>query len=71
MILFFLKDLRTRQEVTETDRLELADYVDIVRDVLKLKKNLRICRRFYSLNKETLKASPNPIYIDVWSVRSN
>ena len=62
------EDLRSGQESVESGRLELDDYVDVVRDVLKMKKNLCVCRRFNTLNKDTLKAKTNPIYIDVWPV---
>jgi potassium/chloride transporter 9 len=43
-------------------------YVDIIRDVLKMRKNLCVCRRFGSLNKDALRAQTNPIFIDVWPV---
>ena len=49
-------------------RLELDDYVDVIRDVLKMKKNLCISRKINTLNKVALKASTTPIYIDVWPV---
>jgi len=58
------EELRNTNEYD--NRLLLDDYVDVIRDVLKLKKNLCICRQFNTLNKETLKASTTPIYIDVW-----
>lgn len=61
-----LIELRNTNEYD--NRLLLDDYVDVIRDVLKLKKNLCICRQFNTLNKETLKASTTPIYIDVWPV---
>ncbi len=59
------EDLRSENESPE-NRIDLDTYVDIVRDVLKLKKNLCICRRFNSLKKETLLSKTAPVYIDVW-----
>lgn len=44
----------------------MDQYVDLIRDVLKMKKNLCICRKFNTLNKESLRQKSNPIYIDVW-----
>lgn len=49
-------------------RLDLDDYVDIVRDILKMKKNLCICRQVNTLDKESLKTSISQIFIDVWPV---
>lgn len=49
-------------------RLDLDSYVDVIRDVLKLRKNLCICRKFESLNKEVIRQKTTPIYIDVWPV---
>ena len=63
---YAFSDLRNSNEV-ET-RLELDAYVDIVRDVLKMRKNLCVCRRFSSLNKDALRAKTSHIFIDVWPV---
>ena len=49
-------------------RLDLDSYVDIVRDVLKMRKNLCICRKFETLNKDAIRQKTTPIFIDVWPV---
>ena len=59
--------MRESNEQTES-RLELDDYVDIIRDVLKMKKNLCISRQLNLINKDSLKNKIEPIYIDVWPV---
>lgn len=56
--------------MVDGSRLDLDSYVDIVRDVLKMKKNLCLCRKFNSLNKDTLRQKSTPIYIDVWPVNN-
>lgn len=59
--------MRSSNEIAES-RLDLDAYIDLVRDVLKMKKNLCVGRRFNMLNKETLRQKTTPIYIDVWPV---
>lgn len=58
------------KKLRETDDLEnrivLDDYVDIIRDILKMKKNLVISRNLNSINKAEMKSKVEPIYIDVW-----
>ncbi len=49
-----------------SSRLDSDSYVDLIRDVLKMRKNLCICRRINTLNKDTLRSISNPIFIDVW-----
>lgn len=62
-----LPQFQTLREADDTDsRIELDVYVDIIRDVLKMKKNLVISRRLNLINKKELKAKTEPIYIDVW-----
>ncbi|KAK6619320.1 hypothetical protein RUM44_003702 [Polyplax serrata] len=55
-------------QMRELSKKELTvdDYVGIVSDVLKMKKNLCICRRFHNLKKIGSK-SPDT-YIDVWPI---
>ena len=53
---------------TGDSRLSMDEYVDTVRDVLKMKKNLCVCRSFNMLKKDVLAAKNTPIYIDVWPV---
>lgn len=57
-----------RDEDETYSRIELDVYVDIIRDILKMKKNLVISRRLNLINKKELKAKTEPIYIDVWPV---
>lgn len=61
------EELRAANDANE-NRLKQNAFVDIIRDVLKLKKNLCVCRRFNTLKKETLKIKTTPLYIDVWPV---
>ena len=54
----------------EPKRLDLEGYVELIRNTLKLKKNLCIARKFNILSKETLLAKGRgQFYIDVWPVR--
>lgn len=53
--------LRERQ-----DRLSVTEYVQILSDVLAVRKNLCICRHFHKLNMEEVEKSPHMKYIDVW-----
>jgi potassium/chloride transporter 9 len=62
------EELRAINDANE-NRLKQNTFVDIIRDVLKLKKNLCVCRRFNTLKKEALKIKTTPVYIDVWPVR--
>ena len=59
--------LRGQGEQTRA-RLDLEDYVDVIRDVLKMKKNLCLARRLNSLKKSHIRSKAGPIYIDVWPV---
>lgn len=61
------EELRNNNDIES--RLDMDAYVDIVRDVLKMRKNLCICRGFNNLNKDVIRAKTTPIYIDVWPVR--
>ncbi len=55
-----------RNTIDSEGRIELDVYVDIVRDILKIKKNLVISRNMHLINKNELKSKVNQIYIDVW-----
>lgn len=59
----FYLDLRNSND---ENRLDKDSYVDLIRDILKMKKNLCLCRQFNVLNKDNLRQKSNPIYIDVW-----
>ena len=58
-------ELRAPNDTTRP-RLSQDEYVDIIRDVLKMKKNLCISRRVNSIQKDVIKYKTEPIYIDVW-----
>ena len=62
-----LIELRVDNE-NNKDRLDPDSFVDIIRDVLKMKKNLCICRSLNTLKKDQIRAKTTPIYIDVWPV---
>lgn len=64
----YIKELRNSNDSMENQRLDLDSYVDIVRDILKMRKNLCICRKFESLNKEVIRQKTTPVFIDVWPV---
>jgi hypothetical protein len=65
---FAFEELRKEDE---PKGLTLDSYVEIVRNTLKLRKNLCIARRFNILNKqELLGKGRGQFYIDVWPVMS-
>ncbi|XP_043251303.1 solute carrier family 12 member 9 [Colletes gigas] len=48
--------------------LDPVQYVGMCSDVLKMKKNLCLCRNFHTLNKLQITKNSNLKYIDVWPV---
>ena len=48
--------------------LALEEYVGIICDVLRMKKNVCICRHFNRLDKTVLSKNSNIKYIDVWPI---
>ncbi|KRY55351.1 Solute carrier family 12 member 9, partial [Trichinella britovi] len=49
------------------DRLDRLDYVQLIRDVLRMNKNIVLARHFQSLDKEQLlSGSSEPRFVDVW-----
>ncbi|XP_076651264.1 solute carrier family 12 member 9 [Halictus rubicundus] len=48
--------------------LDSVQYVGMCSDVLKMKKNLCLCRNFHTLNKAQISKNLNLKYIDVWPV---
>ena len=58
-----------RQDGNEK-QFTLEEYVHMIRDTLKLNKNVCLCRHFHRLNKETVFASAarKKVFIDVWPV---
>lgn len=45
-----------------------TDYVRIIDDVLRMKKNICLCRHFHRLDKQMIAKSNHIRYIDVWPV---
>ncbi|KAG7210794.1 hypothetical protein KM043_012285 [Ampulex compressa] len=56
-----------RQSNTEKN-MEAAQYVGMCSDVLRMKKNLCLCRNFQLLDKTQITKNSNLKYIDVWPV---
>lgn len=48
--------------------LTASDYVTIISDVLRMKKNLCLCRHFHRMDKSLVLRSTNIKYIDVWPI---
>ncbi|XP_012289168.1 solute carrier family 12 member 9 isoform X2 [Orussus abietinus] len=57
--------LRRSGEEKSIDRIQ---YVGMCMDVLKMKKNLCLCRNFHLLDKSRINKNSNLKYIDVWPV---
>lgn len=48
--------------------LSTTDYVALVCDVLRMKKNVCLCRHFHRLDKQAVQRSNHVKYLDVWPV---
>lgn len=48
--------------------LTASDYVTIISDVLRMKKNLCLCRHFHRMDKSLVLRSSHIKYIDVWPI---
>ncbi|KAL3862127.1 hypothetical protein ACJMK2_008117 [Sinanodonta woodiana] len=55
---------------TEMDPKSITgeEYVQMVKDTLKLQKNICLCRNFHQLDRNVIFQSQNKLYIDVWPV---
>ncbi|XP_050307192.1 solute carrier family 12 member 9 isoform X2 [Anthonomus grandis grandis] len=53
--------------LTEVNSVEPLEYVQMMRDVLRMNKNLCLCRNFAKLNKDQ-QIVKSKLYIDVWPV---
>ncbi|XP_067624161.1 solute carrier family 12 member 9 isoform X2 [Eurosta solidaginis] len=49
-------------------QIDVAEYVAIMCDVLRMKKNLCLCRHFHRLDKSFIAKSKHLRYIDVWPI---
>ncbi|CAH1772255.1 unnamed protein product [Owenia fusiformis] len=52
----------------ESKDLSIEEYIHIVADAVKFKKNVCLCRHFHRMDKDTIMKSKNPMFIDVWPV---
>lgn len=68
-MIFLIVDLRGVD--AHEQRMGLNAYVEVIRDILKMKKNLAISRNMNAIDKTELKSKLTPIYIDVWPVINN
>ena len=72
------KDPQNETQTSSKKRISKEEYVGIIVDILKLRKNVCLCRHFQSLNKDSLFSlerksvfdpkTPKKLYIDVWLV---
>lgn len=53
---------------TDTKTLTAQDYVAIICDVLRMKKNICLCRHFHRMDKQAVLRSNHVRFIDVWPV---
>ncbi|XP_050451259.1 solute carrier family 12 member 9 [Cataglyphis hispanica] len=56
------------RQATSEKNLDPIQYVGMCSDILRMKKNLCLCRNFHLLNKAQLTKNSNLKYIDVWPV---
>ena len=56
------------RQTSQEKILDPVQYVGMCSDVLKMKKNLCLCRNFHMLNKSQITKNSNLKYIDVWPV---
>lgn len=52
----------------EDKTLTAENYVSIICDVLRMKKNICLCRHFHRMNKSMIAKSNHIRYIDVWPI---
>lgn len=50
------------------EHLTPEEYVAIICDVLRMKKNICLCRHFHRLDKHLIAKSNHILYIDVWPI---
>lgn len=59
---FSLRSIGTRKYLTP------EEYVAVICDVLRMKKNICLCRHFHRLDKHLIAKSNHIAYIDVWPI---
>jgi len=64
-LFFSIQDDKSAED--HRHNFEVEDYVNIISDALKMKKNVCLARYFDQMNKE-LMMKEKPYYIDVWAV---
>lgn len=56
------------RQKNEIKSLSPEEYVSIVGDILRMKKNICLCRHFHRLNKKNIASSTHIKYIDLWPI---
>lgn len=62
------KQLFPTRRPNEQKNLEPFEYVSMVSDVLRMKKNICLCRHFHRLDKNAIGKNGGLKYIDIWPI---
>lgn len=63
-----IKLFKFRDQEEAAKRLQPEEYVSIIEDVLRMRKNVCLCRHFQRLDKTMIARSNHIKYIDVWPI---